>query len=78
MLHGIRRDRQSRRVGLEVPVRVIKMLHELILDIFRDVRDRVSVTRLSDVRDAGRSSRLGIVLHLINCEWQEGRVRRPR
>jgi hypothetical protein len=50
------------------------MLHN-IFDILWDVRDRVSVTRLSDIRYAGRSGRLGIILHLINCEWQERRIR---
>ena len=78
MLHAIGRDRQSRSVGLmKVPIWVIKVLHH-IFDILWDVWDGVSVTGLSDIRYAGRSGSLAIILHLIKCECQERMMWRPR
>jgi hypothetical protein len=36
--------------ALEVPVGVVEVAHDLILDILRDIRDRLSVLKMSDIR----------------------------
>jgi len=45
------------------------MTHELILDVLWDIRDGLSVTKMGDIREAGRMYRLQSFLHAINGEW---------
>jgi hypothetical protein len=51
-LYAVGRDgyTSSRRVGVEVPVGIIKVEHEVIFDVLWDIRDRWSMTKMCDIR----------------------------
>jgi len=49
LFYAIGRDGHCRGVGLEIPIGIIEVAHEIILDILWDIGNGLSVTKVTDV-----------------------------